>query len=117
TLWLTDCREIFPSISPSSERWHSPIARAGLRAPLRVAMSPPPSYRITTVLKRFGVGTEPGTSVGCFRSLRVLSMDPPRTAKPEIHLFTAEQTIAFLKEIKGDRLEALYTVALALRPA
>ena len=43
-----------------------------------------------------------------------LLVDPPRAARPEIHPFTAEQTLAFLKQIKGGRLEALYTVALAL---
>jgi len=40
-------------------------------------------------------------------------VDPPHTVKPEIRPMTAEQTKAFLVNCKRNRLEALFTVALA----
>lgn len=36
----------------------------------------------------------------------------PRLVKPELKPFDEEQTKAFLTEIKGQRFEALFTVAL-----
>lgn len=41
-------------------------------------------------------------------------VDPLRTVKPEIRPMTVEQTKAFLTNCKRNRLEALFTVALAI---
>lgn len=41
-------------------------------------------------------------------------VDPPRVQKYEIQPITQEQARIFLEAIKGDRLEALFTVALSL---
>jgi integrase len=41
-------------------------------------------------------------------------VEPPRSVKHEIHPFTPKQAQAFLTAVKGDRLEALYSVAIAL---
>lgn len=41
-------------------------------------------------------------------------VEPPRVPRPEIRPFDPEEARRFLTSIKGDRLEALYTVALAL---
>jgi integrase len=41
-------------------------------------------------------------------------VSPPRVEQDEVHFLDQEEARAFLKAIKGDRLEALYTVALAL---
>ena len=41
-------------------------------------------------------------------------VDPPRSKRPEIEPLTVEEAQAFLTAVKGDRLEALYTVALAV---
>jgi integrase len=40
--------------------------------------------------------------------------EPPRYARPEVRPFTPEEARAFLAAIRGERLEALYAVALAL---
>lgn len=40
--------------------------------------------------------------------------EPPRYARPEVRPFTPEEAHTFLATIRGDRLEALYAVALAL---
>jgi integrase len=41
-------------------------------------------------------------------------VDPPRVKRAEIQPWTPEQARAFLDAVKGDRLEALYSVAVAL---
>ncbi len=41
-------------------------------------------------------------------------VDPPRMQRAEIQPFTPEQARTFLPAVQGDRLEALYTVAVAL---
>jgi integrase len=41
-------------------------------------------------------------------------VDKPRADTKEIEPLTPEQARVFLKAVQGDRLEALYTVALAL---
>lgn len=41
-------------------------------------------------------------------------MDPPRYRSPEVQPFTPEGARAFLDATRGDRLEALYTVVLAV---
>lgn len=41
-------------------------------------------------------------------------VDPPRVRREEVRPFTPEQARAFLVAVQGDRLEALYTVALAM---
>jgi len=41
-------------------------------------------------------------------------VDPPRAKRPDVVPLTPEQTRAFLEAAKGERLEALYTVAVAL---
>src|SRR5205814_7204003 len=38
--------------------------------------------------------------------------DPPRERRPEMHVWSAEQARAFLAHVKGDRLSALYLLAL-----
>ena len=43
-----------------------------------------------------------------------LLIDPPRVKKYEVQPITPEQAKAFLLAIEGDRMEALFTVALAL---
>jgi integrase len=40
--------------------------------------------------------------------------DPPKVVHPEISPYTPEQARAFLEAVKGDRLEALFTVAVAV---
>ena len=40
--------------------------------------------------------------------------EPPRVERPEMQVLTPEQARAFLDTVRGDRLEALYSVALAL---
>lgn len=40
--------------------------------------------------------------------------DPPRVPRTEIEPFSPEQALRLLEAIRGDRLEALYTVALAI---
>jgi integrase len=40
--------------------------------------------------------------------------DPPRTVRPETQILTPEQARRFLDVVRGDRLEALYAVALSL---
>lgn len=44
----------------------------------------------------------------------VLLTDPPRVTRPEIATLTPTQARAFLDAVKGERLESLYAVALAL---
>ena len=39
---------------------------------------------------------------------------PPRIEKPELRVFTKSEALQFLQIVKGHRLEALFTVALAL---
>lgn len=39
---------------------------------------------------------------------------PPRMAKPTLHVFTRKEAMRFLGIVKGHRLEAIFTVALAL---
>lgn len=41
-------------------------------------------------------------------------VDPPKALKPVLRVFTPEQARAFIEAIKGERLEALFTTALAL---
>ncbi|MGE0520932.1 MAG: tyrosine-type recombinase/integrase [Candidatus Binatia bacterium] len=41
-------------------------------------------------------------------------VDPPRIARKEVAPFTLDEARQFIDAIRGDRLEALYTVALAL---
>lgn len=41
-------------------------------------------------------------------------VDPPRYQPPEVRPFTPEEARAFLSAARGDRLEALYTVVLAV---
>lgn len=41
-------------------------------------------------------------------------VDPPRVSKYEVQAITPEQARVFLQAIQGDRLEALFTVALSL---
>jgi len=41
-------------------------------------------------------------------------VDGPRVARYPIHPFTPDEARAFLKTVKGDRLEALYSVALTM---
>lgn len=41
-------------------------------------------------------------------------VDPPRYRSPEVRPFTPEEARAFLAAARGDRLEALYTVVLAV---
>jgi len=38
--------------------------------------------------------------------------DPPQERRPEMHVWSAEQARAFLAHVKGDRLSALYLLAL-----
>lgn len=40
--------------------------------------------------------------------------DPPRIEREEVAVWTPDEARAFLKDIRGHRLEALYTVALAI---
>lgn len=40
-------------------------------------------------------------------------VDPPRVARSQVGAFTVEQARAFIDAVEGDRLEALYLVALA----
>jgi integrase len=44
----------------------------------------------------------------------VTLVDSPRVRRPEVEPFTPDQARAFLAAVQGDRLEALYTVAVAL---
>ncbi len=48
-----------------------------------------------------------------YRNVATL-VEPPRVARPQIQPFTPEQARAFLDAMRGDRLEALYSVAIAL---
>ena len=48
-----------------------------------------------------------------FRNVATL-VEPPRSVRPEAKVLTPEQAGTFLKAIKEDRLQALYTVALSL---
>ena len=41
-------------------------------------------------------------------------VDSPRVERPEVQPFTPDQARTFLRAIEGDRLEALYSVALAI---
>jgi integrase len=41
-------------------------------------------------------------------------VDPPRVPRSEVQAFTEQQARAFLAAVKGDRLEAVYTVAVAI---
>ena len=41
-------------------------------------------------------------------------VDPPRSGRPEVHPLMPDQARAFLAAVRGDRLEALFTVAIAL---
>jgi integrase len=43
-----------------------------------------------------------------------LLAEPPKVERKQIHPFTPEESRAFLEAVKGDRLEALYSVALAI---
>lgn len=43
-----------------------------------------------------------------------LLVDPPRGNRPAVQPFTPEQARVFLDAVQGDRLEALYTVALSV---
>src|SRR5262249_46348366 len=41
-------------------------------------------------------------------------VDPPRAPRPEVQAFTPEQARAFLEAVKGSRMEAAYTAAVAV---
>jgi len=41
-------------------------------------------------------------------------VDPPRSRRPEVRPLSPEQARAFLESVKGDRLEALWSVAVAV---
>lgn len=88
-----------------------PQVRAFLNDMLREGLSPRTVQYSHAVLRRaLGQAVKDGLVA---RNVAKL-VDPPRVERPEVEPLTPEQARAFLKAIAGDRLEALYSVAVAV---
>jgi integrase len=134
--WLNDC--VKTSVRPKTYCSYSQIARLYLKPDLgHVSLAKLSPHQVQLFLnRRYVSGGEDGKPLSArtiqyvravlrkalgqalkwghvARNVALLA-DPPRARRPELQHFTAEQVVAFLKQIKGNRLEALYTVALAM---
>jgi integrase len=128
--WLEDY--VKPSVRPSTYADYETTARLRLKPALgRIGLT-----RLTAqdVQKMMNEGIRAGMPVATIRHARLILgialgratkwqlvainaaslVEAPRTEQSEVRPLTPEQTMKLLKSIRGDRLEALYTVAVAI---
>ncbi len=127
--WLTDC--VKPSVRPSTYISYDQQVRVHIVPTLgQLQLSQLTPQHIQNYMKeRLAKGLSART-VGYHRRVLVIALgqavkwglvnrnvaaltDPPRAEKYEIQPITPEQARAFLQAIQGNRLEALFTVALS----
>ena len=88
-----------------------PLVRAFLNDMLREGFSPRTVQYSHAVLRRaLGQAVKDGLVA---RNVAKL-VDPPKVERPEVEPLTPKQARVFLKAMEGDRLEALYSVAVAV---
>src|SRR5215216_1471394 len=128
--WLTDC--VKPSVRPSTYVSYEQQVRVHLSPNLgQIQLSKLNPQHIQAYMnKRLSTGLSPRT-VRYHRLILQMALgqalkwsllprnvatliDPPRVEKYEVQPITREQAKAFLLAIEGDRMEPLFTVALAL---
>jgi integrase len=128
--WLADA--VRPAVRPSTltayemhvrlhlipEIGRIPLARltpqhvqAMLNAKLRSGLAPRSVLHIRAVLRR---ALNQALRWGLVTRNVATLVDPPRAPRYEVQAMTPEQARALLNAVRGDRLEALYTIALAL---
>lgn len=128
--WLSDA--VRPSVRPSTFRAYemhvrlylipdlgsTPLARltaiqvqAMLNARLKTGLSPRTVHHIRAVLRK---ALNQAVRWGLLSRNVATMVDPPRTTSVEIRPLSPRDARALLGAVKGDRLEALFTVALAL---
>ena len=128
--WLTDVAK--PTVRPKTYHsyaalirlhlapalGHHQLAKLGpehvqkmMNQKLAAGLSPRTVQYLRAVLRRaLGQAVKWGVAT---RNVATLT-DPPRVERPEMQVLTPDQARAFLDTVRGDRLEALYAVALAL---
>jgi integrase len=127
---MTDC--VTPSVRPSTLVSYDYQIRLHIAPQLgRIELTKLSPQQIQTYLNgRLKTGLSPRTVKYHLSILRMaigqalrwnlvarnvaMLVDPPRVEKFEVQPITPEQARAFLQAIQGDRLEALFTVALSL---
>ncbi len=128
--WLTECAK--PSVRPTTYEGYAVLTRRHLIPALgHLPLQKLDSQHIQALLN---AKLEAGYSTRTVQYLLVLlrlslgkaleweivsrnvakRVDPPRQCRREIQPFTKEQAKLFRAAVRGDRLEALYTAALAL---
>ncbi|MBI4852241.1 MAG: site-specific integrase [Acidobacteria bacterium] len=128
--WLTDC--VKPSVRPKTYSSYSQLIRLYIKPKLgRIALTKLTPQHVQTMMNELmEKGLSPRTTLYTRTVLRkalgqalkwalvgrnvATLVDPPRYKRPEIVPLSPEQCRVFLKSIKGGRMEALYSVALAL---
>jgi integrase len=128
--WLTD--SVQPSVRPRTYASYAQLVRLHLAPGLgRTQLAQLQPHDVQTFMNRkLASGLSPRTVQYLHAILRralgqalkwglvhrnvAKLVDPPRVRRPEIHPLTPEQARAFLDAARGDRLEALYSVALAI---
>ncbi len=130
TRWLADVAK--PSVRPSTYTSYASYVRlhivpalghhqltklapqhvqAFLNEKLAAGLSPRTVQYLRAILRRaIGQALKWGLVA---RNVAAL-VDPPRSRRPGVRPLSPEQARAFLEAVKGDRLEALYSVAVAL---
>ena len=85
--------------------------REFLNAKLESGLSPRTvKHLLVTLRGALGVAIKDGQIP---RNVAAL-VDPPRAPRPEVQAFAPDEARAFLDAVRGDRLEAVYTVAVAV---
>jgi integrase len=131
--YLDDWLEaVKPTLRPRTFRSYSELVRLHLSPELgKVPLAQLTPQRVQTFLnKKFDAGLSPrrvqymhavlraalsrALSWGMVARNVAKLVKPPRVAREEVQPFTPEQARAFLGAVAGDRLSALFTVALAL---
>lgn len=128
--WLTDVAK--PKVRPKTYHSYAQLVRLHLKpalgrhqlgklepqhvqammnAKIKAGLSPRTVQYLRAVLRRaLGQALKWGMVA---RNVATL-VDPPRVVQPEIQPLDPDQARQFLEAVRGDRLEALYAVALAL---
>ena len=128
--WLSDC--VKPRVRPSTFRSYEQLVRLHLAPTLgRIALSKLSPQQVQRFLNdKLVAGLSPRTVQYLCVLLRgaldqavkwglvvrnvATLVSPPRVRRAEIRPFGPEQARTFLVAVRGDRLEALYSVALAV---
>lgn len=128
--WLEDA--VRPSTRPSTHASYAQIVRLYLEPAFgRVTLKELTPQRVQSLLNALSRrGLSPRTVTYTRAVLRralnqalrwglvprnvAVLVEPPRQKRTERRVFTHEEAVVFLDAVRGDRLEALYTVALTL---